>query len=63
MVETGTLVRWIPDDDLGVVLGYDDAAGREKHDSPYYIIWFVNSKIDNSVYVGHPNLEIINESR
>ena len=57
MIKAGTLVRWKPDDDLGVVLGYTD-------DDLYYLtIWFVVGKIDNSIYGGHPDLEIINESR
>ncbi len=57
MIEAGTLVRWIPDGDLGVVLGYTDV-GR------YYLtICFADGKIDNSIYDDHPNLEIINESR
>ena len=57
MIEAGTLVRWKPDGDLGVVLGYTD-------DDLYYLtIWFVGANIDNSIYGGHPDLEIINESR
>jgi hypothetical protein len=56
MVEVGTLVRWTPDGDLGVVLGYTD-------DDLYYLtIWFVVGKIDNSIYDDHPNLEVIGES-
>ena len=57
-MQVGDLVRWIPDGDVGIIL-------REilECDEPScYAIHFVNSGMDDSIYLCDVRLELLNES-